>query len=71
MDVSWEVRMKRITFSVEEVDHLALKLLAIHEKKAMLEVVQEAVSSYLTKKEAYALAVTKQCRELTPSHQSY
>ena len=51
--------MRRVTFSVEDADHLALKLLAIHERKAMVEVLQEALRSYLENKEAYLLAVTK------------
>ena len=51
--------MRRVTFSLEDADHLALKLLAIHERKAMVEVVQEAIKTYLEKKEAYLLAVTK------------
>lgn len=51
--------MRRVTFSLEEADHLALKLLAIHERKAMVAVVQEAIRSYLENKEAYLLAVTK------------
>ena len=51
--------MRRVTFSLEDADHLALKLLAIHERKAMVDVVQEAIKTYLENKEAYLLAVTK------------
>ena len=51
--------MRRVTFSLEEADHLALKLLAIHERKAMVAVVQEAIRTYLEKKEAYLLTVSK------------
>ena len=51
--------MRRVTFSLEDADHLALKLLAIHERKAMFEVVQEAIRNYLENKEAYLLAITK------------
>ena len=51
--------MKRVTFSLEEADHLALKLLAIHERKAMVAVVQEAIRTYLEDKEAYLLTVSK------------
>ena len=51
--------MRRVTFSLEEADHLALKLLAIHERKAMVAVVQEAIRNYLEDKEAYLLTVTK------------
>ena len=51
--------MRRVTFSLEEADHLALKLLAIHEQKSMVAVVQEAIGNYLENKEAYSLTVTK------------
>ena len=51
--------MRGVTFSLEEADHLALKLLAIHERKAMVAVVQEAIRTYLENKEAYLLTVSK------------
>jgi len=51
--------MRRVTFSIEEADHFALKLLSIHERKAMVAVVQEAIRSHLAMKDAYSLAVTK------------
>jgi predicted component of type VI protein secretion system len=51
--------MRRVTFSLEEADHLALKLLAIHERKAMVAVVHEAIRTYLENKEAYLLTVSK------------
>jgi hypothetical protein len=51
--------MRRVTFSLEETDHLALKLLAIHERKAMVAVVHEAMRTYLEQKEAYLLTVSK------------
>ena len=51
--------MRRVTFSLEEADHLALKLLAIHERKAVLAVLQEAIKSYLEAKDAYLFVVTK------------
>jgi len=51
--------MRRVTFTLEEADHLALKLLAIHEQKAMVAVLQEAIRTYLQNKDAYLLSVTK------------
>jgi len=51
--------MRRVTFLLDEADHLALKLLAIHERKAMVAVVQEAIRNYLEAKDAYSLAVTR------------
>ena len=49
--------MRRVTFSIEEADHLALKLLAIQEGKAMIGVVQEAIKKHLEEKGAYRLSV--------------
>lgn len=50
-------RMPRITLSLEDRDHLALKLLSIHEKKKMATVIQEAISSYLDRTGAYKLSI--------------
>ena len=51
--------MRRVTFTLEEADHLALKLLAIHEQKVMVAVLQEVIRTYLKNKDAYLLSVTK------------
>ena len=51
--------MRRVTFLLDEADRLALKLLAIHERKAMVAVVQEAIRNYLAAKDAYSFAVTR------------
>ncbi len=51
--------MARITLSLKEADHLALKLLAIKEKKAMVAVVQEAITKHLEETGAYRLSVTQ------------
>ena len=52
--------MRRVTFTLEDADHLALKLLGIHERKAMGAVLQEAIKTYLESKDAYLLIVTKE-----------
>ena len=49
--------MPRITLSIEERDHLALKLLSINQKKKMAAVIQEAISSYLDHTGAYQLSI--------------
>lgn len=49
--------MARITFSLREADHLALKLLAIKEQKTMIGVVQEAITKHLEETGAYRLSV--------------
>ncbi|MFM7086701.1 MAG: hypothetical protein ACKOXO_06910 [Cyanobium sp.] len=50
-------RLPRITLSIEERDHLALKLLSINQKKKMAAVIQEAISSYLDHSGAYKLSI--------------
>ncbi len=50
--------MARITLSLKEADHLALKLLAIKEKKAMIGVIQEAITKHLEETGAYRLSVS-------------
>ena len=50
--------MARITLSLKEADHLALKLLAIKEKKAMIGVTQEAITKHLEETGAYRLSVS-------------
>jgi hypothetical protein len=51
--------MARITLSLKEADHLALKLLAIKQKKAMIAVVQEAITKHLDETGAYRLSVSE------------
>jgi hypothetical protein len=51
--------MKRVTFSLKGADHLALKLLAIKEDKAMIQVMQEAIRKHLEETGAYRLSVTQ------------
>jgi hypothetical protein len=51
--------MKRVTFSLNEADHLALKLLAIQQRKAMIGVVQEAITKHLEETGAYRLSVSE------------
>ena len=51
--------MKRVTFSLNEADHLALKLLAIKENKAMIGVMQDAITKHLEETGAYRLSVTQ------------
>lgn len=49
--------MRRITVSVEDEMHRALKLLAILEGKSFGVVVHEALDAYLLQKNAYGLDV--------------
>ena len=56
---SYLILMKRVTFSLNEADHLALKLLAIKENKAMIGVMQDAITKHLEETGAYRLSVTQ------------
>ena len=51
--------MRRITISVPDEAHRALKLLSIMEGKAFGSVVLEAIDYYLKHKDAYNLSVSK------------
>jgi hypothetical protein len=49
--------MARITLSIDEREHLALKLLALKRKQKMIEVIKRAVSEYLEKEGAFDLSI--------------
>ncbi len=51
--------MRRITISVADEMHRALRLLAILEGKSFGVVVLEAIDSYLKQKKGYDLAVSQ------------
>jgi len=50
--------MARVTLLLNEADHLALKLLAIKEKKVMIGVIQDAIRNHLNGTGAYRLSVS-------------
>ena len=49
--------MPRLTISIEERDHYALKLLAIRRQKRLAAVVDEAIKFYLEHVQAYDLDI--------------
>jgi len=49
--------MPRITISISDRDHLALKLLSLHSNKRFLVVIQEAIHRYLLSEGAYNPAI--------------
>lgn len=51
--------MARLTMSLNDRDHYALKLLAIKERKRLTVVVNEALKFYLEHTGAYDLDITK------------
>ena len=50
-------KMPRITISLSDRDHLALKLLSLKQDKRVLAIVQEAIRSHLDSEGAYNLAI--------------
>jgi hypothetical protein len=49
--------MPRITISLSDRDHLALKLLSLQRNKRVLATVQEAIQQHLEKEGAYNLTI--------------
>lgn len=49
--------MARLTISLSDRDHIALKLLAIRERKRLTSIVAEAISFYLSHSGAYGLTI--------------
>lgn len=49
--------MPRITISLSDRDHLALKLLSLQQGKRILLIVQEAIQQHLDREGAYSLAI--------------
>jgi predicted transcriptional regulator len=49
--------MPRITISLSDRDHLALKLLSLQQEKRILLIAQEAIRQYLDREGAYNLAI--------------
>jgi hypothetical protein len=47
----------RITISINDRDHLALKLLSLQQHKKVLAIVQEAIHQHLEREGAYNLAI--------------
>ena len=50
--------MPRVTVSIDERDHVALRLLAMRSDKKMVALVEEAIKSYLERSGAYKLQIT-------------
>lgn len=55
--------MPRLTISLSEEEHQALKLLALLEKKKLVSVVSEAIHNHLEAKGAFELEVTTRAAE--------
>lgn len=49
--------MGRITVTLSERDHLAFKLLSLHQQKKLVLLVKEAMQDYLDKTGAYELSI--------------
>lgn len=51
--------MGRITVNLSERDHLAFKLLSLHQQKKLVLLVKEAMQDYLEKTGAYDLSIQR------------
>ena len=49
--------MPRVTLSLSDREHLALKLLALNRKQKMIAVMKEAIGEYLEKEGAFDLSI--------------
>jgi predicted transcriptional regulator len=49
--------MPRVTLSLSDREHLALKLLALNRKQKMVAVMKEALREYLEKEGAFDLSI--------------
>ena len=49
--------MGRISVTLSDRDHLAFKLLALHQQKKLVTLVQEAMQEYLHRSGAYDLSI--------------
>ena len=50
--------MPRVTITLQQRDHLALKLLALSRQQKMVQLMEEALRSYLEHSGAYRLGIT-------------
>lgn len=50
--------MPRITLSISDRDHLALKLLSLQSNRKLIALIQDAIAKYLESEGAYALEIT-------------
>lgn len=55
--------MGRITVKLNERDHLAFKLLSLHQQKKLVLLVKEAMQDYLKKTGAYELSIHIGCSD--------
>jgi hypothetical protein len=55
--------MGRVTVILDDRDHLAFKLLSLHQDKKLVVLVQEALKEYLEKTGAYDLSISKRKTE--------
>ena len=49
--------MSRITLSVDQRDHNALRLLALQRNKKVMSLIQDAIRQYLTREGGYNLVI--------------
>ena len=55
--------MRRVTVSLEDRDHYALKLLSLKQGQSMITVVEDAIRRHLESQGAYKLCITSEPQE--------
>jgi len=55
--------MPRLTISLDDQDHLALKLISLRDNRRLSEVIDEAIKLYLSNSGAYNLSITDQANQ--------
>ena len=55
--------MPRLTISLDDQDHLALKLISLRDNRRLSEVIDEAIKLYLYNSGAYSLSITDQANQ--------
>ena len=59
--------MSRITLSVDQRDHNALRLLALQRNKKVMSLIQDAIRQYLTREGGYNLVIRSTQLMTSPS----
>ena len=55
--------MPRLTISLDDQDHHALKLISLRDNRRLSEVIDEAIKLYLSNSGAYSLSITDQANQ--------
>ena len=62
--------MSRITLSISDRDHSAIRLLALYRNESMLSLIRDALQQYLEREGAYALEIRPSALDDSSSNSS-